>query len=899
MSSGARYTLINESKRMRYIFADQDRNAQVKRIREGIEEFRNQKAERPEAFSIHEVYDDILLQLTNRFLEPWQGQIALAAQGGYGRKDMSPYSDIDMLFLRPDDAPEGIYRGIKEILYLLWDAKVEVGHSVRTIPECCEEAGKDLAVLTSLMDARQIWGHSKIFRRLQSAIETLLDESDTLGLYHSVEEELRKAVSASTSTLYLLQPNVKEGQGGLRQMQLTLWLSKMIFGATDLNDLPFLGVCQRKAIEEVKDGLQFLSEVRTRVHLAAGRRDDLLTFEAQFALAEAMGFGDTPERRGVERFMREYYRHTSTMDFFSRRVRDRVRLSLSPPEGSEIKRLKLDNWYYIGAGGINRFELEKMQGEPRLLLLAFRHIADTGCDLDIRLADKIRQLLRSMDSRWTEDPVVNAMFLEILRTRSGFVSKALNAMMKTAFLEWFIPEFQGVRFLRQHDAYHMYTVDLHTIRVLANIDSFHDDKGEPGDRLLRTIFAKLPKPEVLYLAGFFHDIGKGRGAGHEIRGEEIARTVLNRLPLSEEDVEDVCFLIRNHLAMTHLALRKDLHDESMLLRFAENVVHHLRLDMLVLLTHADLRAVGPTAYNSWKGHLIEELYYRTLDIIEGGDSDGEDLGDWLKQIQAVVKQIVPESERGERLDNYLAGAPSRYLLDFYPGIIVEHYLDLQSYLKNANKTCLGPEDMIVRKVDNRRPGYSAITLIVKDIPGLFFKIAGTLAANRINILSAWSHSIQPDIAVATFHVNDIPEGALNDPEKWDSFREDMGKILSGELDVHELVATRRRTRAAFKTPAPIRSGAKVEVDNAASDRATIVEVHSDDRPGLLYDITRKLSAMGLNIVLTKITTEANRAADIFYVVNSEDKKIVDFDRLDEIREELRDHLLEIEQSLAN
>lgn len=882
---------------MRFIFASHDRSFQLERIKEGINEFRENGKADPARFQMHEVYDDMLCQISDHFLGHWKDRIALLGLGGYGRKQMSPYSDIDLLFVRPEEAPEGIYRGIRSILYLLWDAKVELGHSVRTVNECCSEADKDLAVLTSLMDTRLIWGDDRIYRDLVINRERLIGETEPLDLYSRIEGEIRKSYEKFGHTIYLLEPHLKEGPGSLRYIQLIAWLVRLIFGCKDLEDLPVAGLCSRKELENVQEGGFFLGELRARLHFLASRRDDRLKFDAQSILAEQMGYGDTPERRGVESFMREYYRHASTMDFFGRQMLARARLFLRPKIASGIKRLKLDNEFYIGAGGINHAHPDDFGKTCPEILEAFHKVSETRCNLDIRLVDLIQDRLRYLRDDMLDDPTANGLFLEIFRTR-GAVATASSAMMKTGFLEWFVPPFAWIRFLPQHDVYHQYTVDLHTIAVLENIDSFGGRGDNSDDQLLRSIFAKLEKPEILYLAGLFHDIAKGRGPGHDVRGEQLARPVLVRLGLSPEDIDDVCFLIRNHLAMTHLAFKKDLHDHAPVNRFAENIMDKRRLDLLFLLTHADLRAVGPTAFNSWRKMLLEELYYRTLDIIEGEGLDGEDLAEWVRQIKAAVRELVPPEHRGELLDRYLDSARSRYFLDFYPGVIVDHFVDLSSYLKKHGLNSLGPEDMIARKTDHRRePGYSAISLIIRDRPGLFFKIAGTLAANRINILSAWSHSIG-DVAVATFHVNDIPEGPLDDPERWNHFRENFAGVIKGDVDVHQLVAAKRQSKTVFPGGARPRFPLKVEIDNAASDRATIVEVNAHDRTGLLYDITQCLSSLGLNIVLAKITTERDQAADIFYVQEDDGKKIVDFERLDTIRVALLKHLQSMEAHYA-
>ncbi|MBI5249171.1 MAG: [protein-PII] uridylyltransferase [Desulfomonile tiedjei] len=878
---------------MRYIFANHDRSFQITRIREGISEFREAGKADPAHFRMHPVYDEMLCQLADHFLGYWKDSTALVGLGGYGRTEMSPYSDIDILFLRPEDAPEGIYRGIRNLLYLLWDARAELGHSVRTVEECKQEADKDLAVLTSLMDTRLVWGDPNIYRGLLRERGRLIRETDPLELYLKIEGEIRKSYERFGHTIYLLEPHLKEGPGSLRYIQLITWLVRLIFGCSSLDELPVAGICGEKAVREAKEGLEFLAETRARLHFLVERRDDRLKFDAQSTLAFQMGFEDTPERRGVEGFMRDYYRHASTIDFFGRRVLARARLFLRPKIATELKRLKLDESFYVGAGGINHYHPETFGDDPKEIIEAFRKIAETGCDLDIRLVDLIRTHLSAVDENLRLDPDANRMFLDIFRS-NGAIARSVNAMMKIGFLERFIPEFAWIRFLPQHDIYHQYTVDLHTIAVLENMDSFGKKKGDPEDALLWTVFSKLERREALRLAGLFHDIAKGRGAGHEVRGEQIAGSVLRRLALPEEDIDEVCFLIRNHLAMTHLAFKKDLHDSALVSRFAENVMTKRHLDLLTLLTHADLRAVGPTAFSSWRRMLLEELYYRTLDIIEGEGLDGEDLAEWIKQIKGAVREIIPKGRRGPELEEFLEAAGSRYFLDFYPGVIAEHYVAMQNYLSDAGKTQLDESDAIAKKIDHRKPGYSAITLITRDRRGLFFRIAGSMSANRINILSAWTHSIG-EIAVATFHVNDIPEGPLNDPERWDRFQSDFSKVLKGEADVDRLVAA-RRSRRPFGTASTPRFPLKVEVDNAASDRSTIIEVYAHDRPGLLYDITRQLTSLGLNIVITKITTEIDQAADIFYAQDEQGKKIIDFERLDQIKTGLHAHLAAMEEA---
>ncbi len=662
---------------MRFIFANHDRSFQIARIKEAIADYRKNGASNPAHFLMHPVYDDLLEQLGNHFLGHWNEDMAILGLGGYGRKEMSPYSDIDILFLKPENAPEGIYRGIRSMLYLMWDARVEVGHSVRTVDECLQEALGDLAVLTSLMDTRLVWGNAGIHRQLMISLASLIQEIDPLDFYLRIEQEIRKSLGRFGHTIYLLEPHLKEGPGSLRYIQLIAWLVRMIFGITNLNDLPIAGICGEESVAEIRTAKAFLAELRTRLHFLAGRRDDRLKLDVQPVLAKDLGYRGTPVQSDVETFMREYYRHAATMDFFGRRVLARARLFLRPKVAaeSETKHLRLDDSFYLGAGGINHGRPEHFGSDIKEMLLAYRWIAETRCDLDIRLVDLIRGRLESTNPSPLDDPDARRIFLNIFRF-SGSVAKALTSMMKTGFLERCINEFSHVRFLPQHDFYHQYTVDLHIMMVLEHIDSFSRPSTEEVPPLLRTIFSTLENAEVLYLAALLHDIAKGRGAGHDIRGETIARSVLTHLGLPSEHVEEACFVIRNHLAMSHLAFKKDIHDEALLNRFAETVMSKRLLDMLLLLTYADLRAVGPTAFSSWRYMLLEELYYRTLDIIEGEGIEGEDLTEWVKQIKATVCQLVPAEIRGPELERYLSMAGSRYFLDFYPEVIAEHFADI-------------------------------------------------------------------------------------------------------------------------------------------------------------------------------------------------------------------------------
>ncbi len=878
---------------MRFIFSTHDKTEQIQRIREGIANYRDGGQSDPANFEMNPVYDELLCQVCEHFLGYWKNEIALVGLGGYGRQEMSPYSDIDLLFLRPENAAEGIYRGIRNILYLLWDARIELGHSVRTVEECKQEANRDLAVLTSMMDIRRVWGCPDICHNLVVQRNRLIIESDPLDLYLRIEAEIRKSREKFGHTIYLLEPHLKEGPGSLRYIQLLTWLARMIFGCATLDDLVIAGLCSEKSVQEIKDGVRFLAEIRTRLHFIEGRRDDRLKFDCQAMIAKDMGFQETPERPAVENFMREYYKHAATMDFFGRQLLARARLFLRPKLVSNNKRLDLNSSFYIGSGGINFLNPDSFGRDVKELFHAFKLIAETGCDLDIRLVDLIRSKLSQLDEATLHDTEASQLFLEILKCRRN-VAKALNTMMKVGFLERFIPDFARIRFLPQYDVYHQYTVDLHTIAVLENIDEMERHEGPEDERLLRTIFSKLEKPLILRIAGLFHDIAKGSGSGHDLKGEKIAGSIMERFALPAEDVEDVLFLIRNHLAMTHLAFKKDIHDEALINRFAENVMLRRRLDLLLLLTYSDLKAVGSTALNSWKKMLLEELYYRTLDVIEGEGIDGQDLSDWVKQIKAVVRELVPVEHRGERLEEFLARANPRYCLDFYPGVIVDHFMEIENRLSETRKDSLSLDDLIVRKIDHRKPGYSSITLIIRDQPGLFYKIAGTLSSNKINILSSWTHLIGP-IAISTLHVNNIPEGPVDDPERWKNFQNDFRRVITSEIDIDTLVETRRQTRGLFSRPSNPRFPVKVEIDNSTSDNATIIEVYAHDRPGLLYDITRRLSALGLNIVLAKITTEVDQAADIFYTQNQNGNKIIDFDELDSIREELAKHLSVMEK----
>jgi [protein-PII] uridylyltransferase len=804
-------------------------------------------------------------------------RLAVVAVGGYGRRELCPKSDLDLLFLHHYKVDPYIEAMTESMLYPLWDLGFEVGHSVRNVKETIRLGGQDDSIRTALMDHRFVAGDAGFFQEAGKELEKFLYYSAGDRFIETKIREMRSRHARVGATVYLLEPNIKEGRGGLRDIHTAVWAARVKYKVPDLSGLRRKGVVSEQNVGAIRHVLDYLLRVRNELHYVLGKKADVLTFEAQEQLTERFRYRKIGPSHGVERFMRTYYLHADSAAHLADEVLEEVGRFL-PEEGGRrsfffFKRKS------VGAGGIlyrgklqvsDRVSFEK---EPIRILEFFRSLQKTRSALSRQAKKTIQESLPAIGPAFREDPAAARLFLAILED-PVHLRETLMAMNESRFLGRFIPEF-GELFCRVlRDVYHVYTADVHSIRcasVLARIETA-SERSREEEEFLR-IYRAAPNRALLTLAILFHDIGKGKGHGHSRIGAEIVSRIGARWGLPERDVADLVFLVEQHLLMAHISQRRDLHDIELILSFADAVGTASRLDQLYVLTYADMREVGPDVWTQWKAMLLQELYEKGRNVLEQGvlKRPFEELA--LKRRGQVREWLG--THPAEEVERFVANVDDRYVLATPDARFAEHFRLLSMF---------DGQSPIVEAIDLPESGTTEIIVVCPDQRGLFAKIAGTLSANGVNILNASISTTLDGVALDTFYVNSRGRSLSGDPKK-DRVAADLLRVLRGEIDVAALIAEPKVGKFVREKVSRYRP-TRVVFDDSASSRFTVADIFTYDRIGLLYDITRTLTALGVDIVLSKIATKADQVADSFYLVDRDGGKISDPGRQEEIRQAL-------------
>jgi [protein-PII] uridylyltransferase len=799
--------------------------------------------------------------------------IAAVAVGGYGRRELCPKSDIDLLFLHPYKMDRYVESMTEWMLYPLWDLGLEVGHSVRNVKETVRMAAADDSIRTALMDYRLVAGDESFFRDTEREIEKFLFYSEADKFIEKKIREMRNRHEKYGSTVYVLEPNVKEGRGGLRDLHTALWTARIKFKCRGLLDLRNKGIVSSQTVRAIGHTLSYLLRVRNELHFLTGKKTDVLTFEVQEQMAERFRYRTFGKNYGVERFMRAYYMHVSSSAHLSDELLEQVDRFL--PEGGLRPLFSFRRKRLAGAGILYRGKLSLRDSswfhrDPVNILEFFRTMQKTHSSLSVEAKQQIQRALPLAGPAFRDDPRAGRLFLEILSDPHG-LRETLLAMNECRFLGRYIPEFAPLYSKVQRDIYHVYTVDIHSIRaasVLAGLENA-PSRTKEEEEFLR-IYRSVPRKDLLNLAILLHDIGKGKGHGHSQIGAEIVARIGPRMGLTEAEVSDLVFLVENHLLMAHTSQRRDLHDIELILSFAETVGSPSRMDRLYLLTYADLRAVGPEVWTQWKAMLLAELYDKTKNILETGKLKRVYEEAPLQRRQQVREWLSPFP--APDVDRYLSRFDDRYFLGTPDGRFSDHLRILSGF---------DGTHPAVEAIDYPDPGATELIIVWNDQRGLFAKIAGTLSANGINILNASISTSIDGVALDTFYVNYLGK-SLKGADKKERVIQDLSAVLRGETTVEQLLAERKFARFVREKVSRYRP-TRVVFDNTVSSRYTVADVFTYDRIGLLYDITRTLTGMGIDIALSKISTKADQVADVFYLTDRGLGKITDEGRLEEIR----------------
>jgi len=782
-------------------------------------------------------------------------RLAFVAVGGYGRAELSPYSDIDLLFLHPWKLTARSEQIIEYVLYMLWDMGLMVGHATRSTADCLARARNDMTIRTSILESRYLCGDKALFSELRQRFwDEIVPGSE--GDFVAAKLSERDARHQRTGdSRYMLEPNIKDGKGGLRDLHTLFWIAKYLYRVPRFADLIECGLLTRKEQVRFARAEGLLWKVRAHLHLAAGRAEDRLTFDIQPEIARRMGYGDRDGNLAVERFMKHYF-------LVAKSVGELTRVLCASLEADHMD----DAPQRSGAGGPSpaadgmrseggRLAIvaeDSFDERPVRLIKLFRLAQTGGLDIHPRTLRLVHQRRQLIDRSLRADDEANRLFMALLSDTEA-PEQALRKMNEAGVLGRFIPEFGRIVGQTQHDMYHVYTVDEHTLRAIGILSQI--ERGELAEELpLATEIApKILSRGVLYLALFLHDLAKGGRGDHSEAGARIANKLGSRLGLSAQETEQTAWLVRNHLIFSDTAFKRDVNDPQTLADFIAKVQSVERLRLLAVLTAADIRAVGPGRWNAWKGALLRELYHRAEEVLTGGhEAEGK-----------AARVSAAQDALRASLDDWLGEDIERFTTRLFPPYWLA--FDSAAHARHAHLVrdadARGAFLELDTRVDEKRAA-TEITLYAKDQPGMFAAVAGAMAAAGASIVDAKVFTTSDGMALDGFWVQDAIGGPFDDAERLALMLSLLEQALAGDpafdsaLDGKRDLPARRRAAHVIS---------RVLVDNRASSKHTVVEINGRDRPGLLYDIGRALTRLGLSIVTAHISTYGAQAVDVFYV----------------------------------
>ena len=807
-------------------------------------------------------------------------RITVVATGGYGRGELAPGSDVDLLFIRPFKQTAWGESVIEFILYMLWDLGLKVGHATRSLAECVRLAKQDVTIRTAILEARYLWGDKALSEELRRKFWSEVATGSGRDFVEAKLAERDQRHTHQGESRYLVEPNIKEGKGGLRDLQTLYWIGKYLYKVEDAATLVEHGVFTKDEYRTFQKAEAFLWNVRVHLHYLVNRAEERLSFDVQPGLAAAMGYVNLEKpRKAVEEFMRAYF-------LTAKDVGDLTRIFCAALEVQNKKehpfltrilpgflrpRTPGDD-FYVENGRLTA-NPAIFRSDPVNILRVFQ-IADAK-QVDIH-PDALRTITRSLDlinDKLRENPEANSAFLAMLTSRQD-PERALRLMNEAGVLGRFIPEFGHAVGLMQFNMYHHYTVDEHLIRAIGNLAAIERGDHRDDTPLSTEIIKRIQSRAALYCAVLLHDMAKGLPGDHSDVGAEIARSLCPRLGLSPADTQSVAWLVKNHLVMSDVAQRRDISDPQTVRDFVAQVQSPEMLRLILILTVADIKAVGPGVWNGWKGQLLRELYYAAEQMMMGGDQlPGR--GARVASAKAALGLRLTDFTQAER-----DGALNRHYDNYWLGFDTDEHERHARAIVRAEKA---GEMILMDSVTNNFRAVTEIMLYTPDHPGLFSQFAGAIAMSGGSIVDAKVFTTTDGFALDVFSLQDAEGEAFGDEERLGRLRATIARTLRGEISPRRELMARKpmRTKAsAFK----IRP--KILFDNEASRIATVVEVECLDRLGLLYDVTQALFEAGLSISASMVATYGERAVDVFYVRDGFGHKIIHPDRLAAVEKQL-------------
>ena len=805
---------------------------------------------------------------------------AIIALGGYGRREQFIHSDVDLLFLFEKYVPDKAEHLIQEIVYPLWDIGFEVGHATRSLKECVKLAVDDIEVLTSLLDARFICGMSPLYSSLMEHLRKRFKKRNSTKVIKKLVDISQSRHECFGDSSYLLEPNLKEGQGGLRDYHTILWIARLQSNLKQFRDLEYYGFLSHDEFQAMRQALEFIGNVRNYLHHLSGRKCDQLYFEYQIKMADALKFGKKNGQQPVERFLgklhsqMEFLKQQHLMFLYELGLFKNIKRSKRALKHTLTKGLEITE-----NGMINFVSSEDILRDPSLLIKIFEESATLKIPLNAEAKRLIKEFSFLVDKKFSSS-VLNLESFERILAQPSSTFNVLNEMLNTTFLIRFIPEFKEISDRIQYDEYHLYPVDRHLLRTVQNIKRFGTSEGISKYPLCSDLYKRLKKRHLLLWAALLHDIGKGEtGVSHSISGAKIAESILLKKGYPAEDIETVSFLIKEHLLLIKTATRRDLNDEETAISCARNIKDIDRLKMLYLLTVADSMSTGPKAWGDWTATLLRDLFFKVSNVLEKGELATREAVEAVEKKKAEVLGSVIKRYAEDDMETLLNFMSPRYFLYMPSDSIMEH---IELY-KN-----MGTVDFVWKVTKTPDSNTRTVTICAKDRPGLFSKIAGTFTLNGLDILDAQIFTWRNNIALDIFEVNP-PLDQIFEKQRWQQAEAHLRSSLSGNLDLSAALEEKIMVYQPTKRYVKNRPH-QINVDNDSSSFFTIIEVFTYDFPGLLYTITDALFRCSLDIWVAKIATKVDQVVDVFYVRDFDGQKVDLPDQVEKIKTTIKEVL---------
>ncbi|MFO7921107.1 MAG: [protein-PII] uridylyltransferase [Nioella sp.] len=806
-------------------------------------------------------------------------RMAIMAVGGSGRGEMAPFSDVDLLFVLPWKMTGWAESVIESTLYILWDLHLKVGHASRSVADCLRLAKEDFTIRTSLLEMRFLTGDESLGQELSDALRDQLFKSTTGEFIEAKLEERDARHKRQGGQRYMVEPNVKEGKGGLRDLQTLYWIAKYQHGVDTAGELVDLGVFTGEEFAAFDAAERFLWAVRCHLHLLSGRAQDQLTFDLQVEVADRLGYRDHGGRRAVEHFMQDYFRHAT-------RVGELTRIFLTALEATHVKpeplligllkgrrrRRKLRPGYDVKQGRLTVADEATFLADKLNLLRLFEEALRSGLLIHPDAMRLVTANLHLIDDGMRRDKEAVRIFLDLM-LKHGNPERALRRMNELGVLAAFIPEFAPVVAMMQFNMYHSYTVDEHTIQVVSALAQIEREELIEELPVASSILKAGVNRKVLYLACLIHDLGKGRPEDHSVLGARLARTICPRLGLKKDESDTVEWLVRHHLLMSDMAQKRDISDPRTVRDFAKAVKTKSRLDLLTVLTVCDIRGVGPNVWNNWKATLLRALYRATASALETG----------LEDLNREKRETEAKKALRARLADWdrkaLKAETARHYGPYWQGLDTETQAVIAGMLRDAtgDGICIDTDQDIDRDA-------TRVCFVLADHPGIFSRLAGALSLVGANVVDARTYTTKDGYATAVFWVQDS-EGHPYEATRLPRLKSMIDKTLAGEVVASEALQSRdkiKKRERRFNVPTHI------TFDNDGSEIYTIIEVDTRDRPGLLYDLTKTLAASNIYISSALIATYGEQVIDTFYVKDMFGLKLHARHRQESLEKKLRE-----------